>query len=243
VYSWVTPENLPFLMRIVLGAGLTTVLVALYIAIRIDRTDRDRSYDYESRLLPLEWLLAAFIPSYILCLLISMTFLDEGIPTDFRLLAPVHVALIPLAALAFERLSTFLRSPRLLRIIALTVLATILAVRTVPVLRFVSQAGRRGLEFSCTNRSSALLAIVRNLPTGTRLYSNLSNMTSFLLNRQVWPLERVNCNEYAYVIYYDWGSPPASQSELQMAERSLQPLRTVRDGTLYQLRPQASGSE
>jgi hypothetical protein len=157
VHSWIAPENLPLLMRVVLGAGLATVLAALYIANRIDRTDSDRSNDRESRLLPLEWLLAAFIPSYALCLLVSTSFFDQWIPSNFRLLAPVQMALIPLAALAAERLSTNLRSPRALRAVALVVLVSVLAVRMVAVMRLAPQAGDRGLEFTSIDRSSPLL--------------------------------------------------------------------------------------
>ena len=67
------------------------------------------------------------------------------------------MALIPLAALAAERLSTNLRSPRALRAVALVVLVSVLAVRMVAVMRLAPQAGDRGLEFTSIDRSSPLL--------------------------------------------------------------------------------------
>jgi hypothetical protein len=181
--------------------------------------------------------MAAFVPAYLAFLFVSMSCLDHSIPADFRLLAPVHVALIILATLTVDRLIARVRRPERVRRVLAVVLMGLLVGRCVAATRFVARAGNRGLELTAVDRTSPLLAAVRKLPAGVRVYSNLHAMTTFLADRPVWPITRATYDEAAYIALYSWGHQFDPPDDLSPWRRGLVPLRSHRDGGLYETQP------
>ena len=120
------------------------------------------------------------------------------------MLAPVHVALVPLIALGGDGLAARYRLPYRFWFLAFGVLGALLICRCVVATRFAAEVGARGLEQSSLERSSQLLAVVRGLPDEAEVYSNYSAMTSFLANRPVWPLAKATEVEGAYVAHYNY---------------------------------------
>jgi hypothetical protein len=240
-FSWIVPRSLPFGIRIALSAGVLLVVAMLCVRLREAAAVPARGIASIGNRSPMAWILAVFIPGYLAFVIVSKTFLDYGIPIDFRLLAPVHVALIALVALTFESLVARYRLPRRFHALALGILALLLISKYVVATTFVAQAGKEGLELSKVEVSSPLLAAVRELPAGVAVYSNYSAMTSFMADRSVWPLERAANAEEAVVAYYNytWGFGPSFRAEVEAFRDRLQPLTTLSDGGLYLLKPRS----
>jgi hypothetical protein len=178
------------------------------------------------------------VPCYLVFVVTSKALLDYGIPIDFRILAPVHVALILLASLAGSGLAARYRLPIRFWVAAFSVLTGLLVSRYVAATRFAVTTRERGLELSSLERKSELMAAVRALPTGAEIYSNLSAMTSFLADRPVWPLAHAMKADAAYLAYYDDdGEFPAHSFPIDESSRSrLRAIKVLRDGCLYEIK-------
>ena len=235
--SWIIPKELSFTLKVMLAFGVLLLAVRLYVRIRGAVTADSRSILRGSNPRSIEWILACLLSCYLAVVIVSKGFLDCGIPIDSRLLAPVHVALVLLAARAGDDLAERYRLPVRFWVLAFGVLAALLVSSSVVATRFASKAGESGLEYSSLERRSQLLAIVRGLPVGAEVYSNLSAMTSFLADRPVWPLAKAMGSKGAYIAYFDYKSGfPADR--LPSDEGSLNRLCTIRyvpDGRLFVL--------
>jgi len=172
-FSWVVSKNLPSAIRITLAAGILLVTIVLCVRIRGMTAARTSALASRSRSRPTDWILVSFVPAYLAFLFVSKALLDYGIPIGFRLLAPVHMAMVPLAALAGDRVTANYRLPRRFLTLALGVLAALLVSRYVAATSFAAGAGNSGLELSSIESRSQLLATVRELPSEARVYSNL----------------------------------------------------------------------
>ncbi len=234
--SWVIPANLPAPERIAVGAGALVGAVVLHFWLRRAKPVRDQRIVRLSPPRALERLLTLFVPAYLVFVLASMTFFDRAIPTDFRLLAPLHLAVAALAAFAADGLATRSGLPRRIRTVIVVALALLLVVKYSSATRFADLAGRHGLELSVTERTSSLLASVRRLPAGVRVYSNLSAMTSFLADRPVWPIATARYSEDATIAYYNWGPSAEVPAEVAELGRFSHPVQSLRDGCLYNMR-------
>jgi hypothetical protein len=234
--SWVLPANLPAPSRTALGAGLVVGAIAIHFWFQRATPVRERRFGRGSPSRALGRLLTIFVPAYFIFVFASMTFVDRAIPINFRLLAPLHVAVAALAALAAEDLATRYHLPRRLRNVILVALAGLLLVKYSSVTRFADLAGMQGLELSMTERKSSLLACVRGLPPGVRIYSNLSAMTSFLADRPVWPLASAQDADDAMIAYYNSGPPAEVPAEIAALRRFSHPVQSTRDGIIYSMR-------
>ena len=243
-FSWVVPKNLPSGITVTMAGAILVLTIALYGRIRRMAATRTRAFASSARLKPTDWILASFIPGYLAFVLVSKTFLDHGIPIDFRLLAPVHVATVALAALAADRLTANYQLPRRSRALALGLLAALLVSRYAAATRFAAGAADSGLELAAIERRSQLLSTVRDLPAGAQIYSNFSAMTSFMADRPVWPLTTLSDSDEAYVADYNykWGFHPERPEELEALRLRLHLVKIVSDGGLYRLLPPSSPS-
>lgn len=231
--SWISPANLPAPSSTALGAGAVVGAIAVHFWFRGVTPVRDPRIVRGLPARTLERLLTLFVPAYLVFVLASMTFVDRGIPTDFRLFAPLHLAVAALAALAADGLPTRYHVPRRLRAVTVVALAGLLFLKYSSVTKFEDLAGRHGFELSVNERTSSLLASVRGLPVGVRVYSNLSAMTSFLADRPVWPLASAGDADDAIIAYYTWGPPAEVPAEVAALRRFSHPVQIVRDGCLY----------
>jgi hypothetical protein len=236
--SWVVPTNFPLALQAALGCLILLVLIRLYQRIRRADSGKISAVGSASNGRYVRWIIALFVPCYLVVVLVSKAFLDRGIPIDFRLLAPVHMALVALVALCGDDLAARYRLPLRFWILAFGVLAALLTSKCVAAARFAADAGENGLEFSVLERKSQLLAIVRRLPVEAEVYSNIPRMSSYLADRPVWPLTRAVDSEGAYVAYYNykWGLPVDGLPPEQYARARLSTIRIVRDGGLYQIK-------
>jgi hypothetical protein len=240
VSSWVAPETFPGPLRLTLLGAFLAILGIVWVKVRAGITTGGEPGISPLEVSRLEWLLAAFVPAYILFVFGSITFFDQGVPTNFRLLAPIHLALIALGALSADRLAARVHWPRRVRIELVWALAVLLVGKYIAATNFVANAGEQGLEFTVAERQSPLLAAVRRLPAGARVDSNLSAMASFLTDRAVWPITDATYDDAAYVAEFNRG-PRLNPGVSDAFERHrVKPTRSFRDGRLWQRVPQSA---
>jgi hypothetical protein len=235
--SWVIPQNLPVAVKVGLLLGILFFLVRLYARLRgagACGAARVASRVQPKRML---WIMACFVPCYVGMVIASKAVLDHGIALDSRVLAPVHVALIFLAALAGDRLAARYWLPVQFWIVLFGVLAALLAARCVVATTFAAEAGENGLALAHLEDQSELLATVRALPPGAEIYSNLSAMTAFFADRPVWPLAKeIDCDTAYLAVYsYQWAFAVEGRPPEDGPRSGLHPIRTVSDGRVYQI--------
>jgi hypothetical protein len=242
--SWIVPESLPLPVKLSLALGILFLSTRLYFRIRRAATVGARAVDNRAHQRFLACVVAWFVPSYLVVVIASKAFLDYGIRFDFRMLAPVHVALILLASLAGSGLADRYRLPVRFWVVAFGVLAGLLVSKCVVATRFAIDCRERGLELSSIERNSELTAAVRALPSGVEVYSNLSAMTAFLADRPVWPLAQAMNADGAYLAYYNhnWEFPAQRLPIDENSRSRIHKIKVVRDGCLYEIKGSSSRS-
>jgi Dolichyl-phosphate-mannose-protein mannosyltransferase len=132
--------------------------------------------------------LTGFLIAYAAMLLASISFVDANTPLDDRILAPAFVAALVIGVTAVAR---WLDAPRLGRSLRTGVLAAILLFTTSYLIRaatFVSRVRQDGQGYaSRVWTGSPLVARVRLLSPGVRVYSNAADAIQFLAERPADP--------------------------------------------------------
>jgi hypothetical protein len=171
---WLAPRGMPIFARVVMlvmiGAGVGTLAKAR-------RTGRTPDHP------PIQRVLAIFILTYVGFVLLARTFLDAAIPMDARIFSPVLYAGTIAVAIVVSR---WLGRPAKTwpAAIAVTTLAALLLPHAIQSSRFLLQLRREGAGYSSRAwQTSPLVAYVRDLPPGTRVYSNGVVPIAFLTGR------------------------------------------------------------
>jgi hypothetical protein len=233
--SWFAPEGLDLWLRIVMGGGIAAAVVVTYRMARNGGAPWPARSEGGPSARPLVRLLAAFIPGYLVFVLVSMTLLDPGIPADLRLLSPIHVALIPLLAMGVERGLFQARASARLRRVVLAGVIVVIVGKSLAATRLVAQAGARGLDYTRIARRSPLLVLVRGLPTGARIYSNEPSLTCFLAGRPAWPLAELRDHPGGYVVLFSGWGIAARRDEVEALRPRLRRVASAPDGAVYRI--------
>jgi hypothetical protein len=130
--------------------------------------------------------LVIFIVAYSVFLLVSKCFFDAATPLDYRLLSPVFVAALTVAALLLPRLASAAPGVRLIPS-ALCLLA-IVAVYLFSAADFLDKSHREGQGYAARAwRDSPLVARLKALPGGLLVFSNDPDAIDYLTGRPaVW---------------------------------------------------------
>jgi hypothetical protein len=205
----------------------------------------------------LQTLALLFCTTYILFLLVSISFFDAHTPLDSRILSPVYVFLVLLATSWYwsAMQKTVKRSLRWGLSVCLGVLLSINASQT---MSFASSMHQYGVGYTSWRwRNSDTLKFLRTFPPGTRLYSNGADVIAFLTGikammlpakaspttmegsptfRQEMETMRTDmCQNGSVVAYLDniiWRWYLPTQQELD-ADLKLARRHRLADGTLY----------
>jgi hypothetical protein len=200
-----------------------------------------------------------FSLTYILALILSISFIDAHTPIDGRTLSPVYVCgAIFVVSTAWN--SKPLRRKRLLWRSFHAMLSVVISVNFVMVIFSAIQMHNEGLGFTNrTWRNSQTIAYVSSLPSEARIYSNGPDAILYLNSREVQSIPRKAStislasnphfeNEVvemrndlmqngALIIYFDnitWRWYLPNKAELE-DDYGFQALLQLQDGTIYGL--------
>jgi hypothetical protein len=168
---WLAPRAMPVFAR---GAMLVLIGAAAALLVKYRKTAAHPTIPAIHRLL------ALFIATYLVFVLLARTFVDAAIPMDARIFSPVlYTGTIAVAIVTA-------RSIRLATPAWAALLAMLLIPHAVLSARFLRDMRRDGAGYSSRAwQTSPLVAYVRELPPGTRVYSNGMVPIAFLNGRWV----------------------------------------------------------
>jgi hypothetical protein len=145
-----------------------------------------------------------FFISYILFLLISISFLDAATRVDMRLLSPILVLLIVGIFSAMWAASQMLKQPviwwGLLLLIALSI-----SMKTPEAVQRAVDIQKKGLGYTARRwQRSESLAFVRSLTGNANIYSNGVDVIDFLTDKQVLSIpHKLDANTMIANIHYE----------------------------------------
>ncbi len=136
-------------------------------------------------------LLLIFVPTYLLFLLFSISFLDAATPLDGRILSPLYIACIFLGLYVLAELWAQTGRWRIIHFAVTGVLILFVAVSAYKSGRWLQLAYAQGLGFSSAAWQQAeIIAEIKALPADTLIYSNSPDAVYLLTNREARPLPR-----------------------------------------------------
>ncbi len=181
------PAAAPGMLRVLVLAvlGMTAVAILFF---SFTRSRRDTPHLLR---LAYERLLLLFLPTYLLFLLFSISFLDAATPLDGRILSPIYVASLLLGMWLLAELHPLMRRWRVMQVAVAGLLLLFLMVALGRSGRWVYTAYERGLGFSSAAWQQAeIITHIRALPQGTLIFSNSPDAVYLLTNRLAQPLPR-----------------------------------------------------
>ncbi len=253
------PANAPTLVRIALIFSVVALIVfGILAGIRRGSGAEERQASDRNEAIPtLIWLILLFAITYVLFLVLSISFYDANTPLDDRILSPLYVAGIILTLFAASALLDL--AGRRARILEIAVAASLLLFIAVSVLADVSPIRRyreSGIGFtrSAVQRSETIRQI-ENLPEDILIYSNAPEAIYLLTGRNAYPLprpflaitqrdneryaeevaemeERIR-NDGGALVYFSALSQKTSDTEALLRQLSLTPLSQTSDGVIY----------
>ena len=198
-----------------------------------------------------------FSLSYLLFLIISISFLDASTPVDMRLLSPIFLTLTVGVFSAIWTVSQTPKKPMVWWCFLLFVALSI-AIKTPDAIRFASDIQKNGLGYTSRQwRDSESIAFAMLLAQDVRIYSNGPDILGFMTEKKCLSIPektssrtmRANphyneeieamCKDIkekrALLIYFNlinWRWDLPSQEELE-STRQLPVLQRLTDGTVY----------
>ncbi len=211
-------------------------------------------------------LLLWFAPLYSAFLLVSMTWLDAATELDFRILSPLYIGVMVLAAAAAFALVPAVerRWGRTMRRVVVTLLVLVVTLQSGRTLLWSLAMRWHGIGYySHPWRHSELLAFARRLPGDTLIYTNAPDAVYLRAGRLAKPIPRIlrpgsltqsrpyrkmlaqmhrDMEENDGVLLFFRSVSRAylvSERRIQQ-ELHLQLIRTVKDGAAYRVAPAGS---
>lgn len=136
-------------------------------------------------------LLLIFVPTYLLFLLFSISFLDAATPLDGRILSPLYMAGIFLGMYVLAQLWAQTGRWRIVHLAITGLLILFVAASAYKSGRWVQMAYIQGLGFSSVAWQQAeIIAEIKALPAETLIYTNSPDAVYLLANRAARPLPR-----------------------------------------------------
>lgn len=186
IVAWIVPGELPMndLARQILAVGIASVVaIGALVAWRL--LARDGLVDSRQPLM-LSRLLVLFLPWYAVSLLVAKFLFRGSIPLDSRLLAPVFVVALVLLISSLHRLIFSVTRWQRVFQSGYTVLAVgLVLIYLYAGVTWVRQAQSEGLGYASRDwQESEIISRVKELPEGTRIYSNGSDAIYYLTGRR-----------------------------------------------------------
>ena len=254
VFKFIAPIWLPAVVRATILGLLAAFLIA-QIIIFFKRPLRDINWRSIGVVMPVSCLL--FSLSYLLFLIISISFLDASTPVDMRLLSPIFLTLTVGVFSAIWTVSQTPKKPMVWWCFLLFVALSI-AIKTPDAIRSASDIQKNGLEYTSRQwRDSESIAFAMLLAQDVRIYSNGPDILGFMTekkcqdipektssgtmranphyNEEIEAMYKDIKEKRALLIYFNlinwrWNLP--SQEELE-STRQLPVLQRLTDGTVY----------
>ncbi|MCL4262303.1 MAG: glycosyltransferase family 39 protein [Anaerolineae bacterium] len=248
------PAPTPGWLRLLVLAVVLSTAVALLLFPFVRRQQ-------PSSMPPFYRLLLIFVPTYLLFLLFSISFLDAATPLDGRILSPLYIAGVFLGMYVLAQLWAQTGRWRVVHLAITGLLILFVAVATLRSGRWVQMANAHGLGFSSVAwQEAAIIAEIKALPTETLIYTNSPDAVYLLTNREARPLPRkveattrvrneqyaaelaalgqMLAQEQAVVVYFSrLGQRTLIPTPQELVESfALQPVAETAEGAIYAVR-------